>query len=125
MKLSKPQVQLIKKPLPDGQLSYILHVVTIFDNTIYKADGHEPIPVSAEEAVNGIFTIRLKVKKEGVSTILLTPVVHTIDLGIFPFTPNAQLIEVKVVDEDNREALSRKQHQDDADDDVKPGPPSF
>ena len=85
MKLRKPQVQLRRKKNEDGNWHYYLHAVTFFNRTGLVADGHYPI----EQELNdkGMFIIRLKTKRDHSIEKMnyITPVVHTIDIGVSPF----------------------------------------
>lgn len=98
MENNYPYVRLFKEQNFEGTEEYILHSVTFFNRTNYRADGHEPVP-SVPTA--GAWEIRLKVRKdpelpdhEG-----LTPVVHTLVLGSLPEEMGDVLVKVSVTEE--------------------------
>ena len=119
MLLPSPQIHLIKSGNgePGNPVSYTVHSVTLFDKTNY-----EPTPayvLSSEPDSEGMHNLTLNVTRvTGPDFPLLTPVVHTIDIGNL-FTADYPVLRISVHD-DGIEAASATVHKDQADEDVKP-----
>lgn len=120
MQIANPIVHLEK----EGASTYHLHVITWFDQTKFKADGHDTIPTTATD---GVFSITLFVTEDpGVpNMMLLTPVVHTLTLTGVELTVTDPFIEVEIY---NNEAESqegkRKTHKECASTSAMPDPGS-
>lgn len=120
MQIAKPQVHL---RWDNTEEIYMIHVVTWMDQTKFRADGYESLPLSA---TNGAYTITLKVKED--TTVpnmeLLTPVVHTLTLDGISLDSANPFITVKLINtsDSNSEMGRRKGHMDDGDDSGMPTP---
>lgn len=108
MKLFKPQVQLVRKKSKKKADKYFLHVITVFNNTSYRAVGHEPFAKKLNK--KGAFEVRLLVKQDkNVPRFeYLTPVVHTLELGALPFVDESGKVAVTVYEEVEETSRSEK-----------------
>lgn len=86
MKLFKPQLQLaresVEQPDESFRYHYYLHVVTFTDYTNYRAEDYD-VDTSALET-EGVINVKVYVYPDPdiPNFKYLTPVVHTIDLGL-------------------------------------------
>ncbi|MEL6657186.1 MAG: hypothetical protein AAFP77_18125 [Bacteroidota bacterium] len=103
MTIGKPIVHLKKRTKYDGTKIYFLHCITYFYKTNIIADGH--LPISTELDDNQIMTVVLRVREDATLPMLnrvLTPVVHTIELGVLPFADEYSGLIRVVVQQDGR-----------------------
>jgi len=122
MKLNTPTLYLSKKGTSnEGEYNYTLQAITYFNNTDYISAGHDTFQPSLNAMDRHEIVLKVD-KSSGIDRESLTPVVHTVDLGINPFT-NSNLLEVRVETlEDVEVSLVGKGilHDDDADEDSRP-----
>lgn len=79
MKLFQPEVRLLKQKENGEVISYLVHIITFFNNTNIKGDGYSCLPKHPNE--DGVYHIELKVmNNESINVPYLTPVVHTLDI---------------------------------------------
>ena len=91
-----PQVQLIKRTNMDVADEYWLHAVTFCDKTYYCSAGNAPLPDQVDD--DGIYHVELKIAQdmELPDFQMITPVVHTINLGNLPFEEEHGLLKVSL-----------------------------
>jgi hypothetical protein len=108
----------------DGTSTYHIHVITWFDNTKFKANGHDTLPGSA---TSGVFPITLFVSEDsGVPEMeLLTPVVHTVTLTGITLNGTNPFIEVTIYNTSGSSQVSKKKmHKESAGNSAMPDPGS-
>lgn len=118
MQIAMPIIHLEK----EGLSTYHIHVITWFDSTKFKADGHDTLPSTAAD---GVFTITLFVSEDsGVPEMqLLTPVVHTLTLTGVTLSSGDPFIEVEIYNStEESQAGKRKVHRDSAGSSAMPDP---
>jgi hypothetical protein len=120
MKVFTPLVHLASKSILNQPTEYFIHVVTFMNNSKYKADGYDPLPLLP---TNGKFTITLRVKEDAAlpEMNLLTPVVHSLSIGTINLDTNP-ILEVEVKDNENALVGNKVTHRDDADEAAMPIP---
>lgn len=100
MKFYKPQVQLVRKRIKNQADEYFLHAVTFCEQTNIRANGYEiPLPTLNKD---GNYEVNLlAVEDADLSNFnYLTPIVHTIDLGILPFgDENGEVVVTLFIEE--------------------------
>lgn len=96
MKLLKPQVQLVRKTHIDQEDEFSLHAITYLPKTNYKADGYE---IASQLDSDGVLPIALYISKDESIPELhyLTPIVHTLNMGVLPFSDGEGMIKVNLV----------------------------
>lgn len=96
MKLLKPQVQLVRKTHIDQEDEFSLHAITYLPKTNYKADGYD---IANQLDSDGVLPIALYISKdESIPEFhYLTPVVHTFEIGVLPFSDGGGLIRVDLI----------------------------
>ena len=118
MQISTPIVHLEK----EGSSTYHVHVITWFDQTKFKAEGHDTIPTTATD---NTFTITLYVTEDiNVPNMqLLTPVVHTLTLTGVTLSGTDPFIIIKINNIIEEAEISRKKmHKDSAGNSAMPDP---
>ena len=103
MQIATPIIHLEK----EGLSTYHIHVITWFDYTKFKADGHDTIPTTATD---GVFGITLFVAEDSLVTNmqLLTPVVHTLKLSDVTLDETNPFIEVTIYNNTDEAEVSKK-----------------
>ncbi len=124
MKLNKPQIQLVRRRMVDADDEFSLHAVTFFKQSNLRASGTYPIPTTLED--DGSLAVDLKVIEDPDIPYFeyLTPVVHTIELGVLPFANGDGLIKIRTIVErlsrDGDDPGEAKVMSSDADEDSRP-----
>ena len=96
MKLRKPIVRLARELNADGPDKYFLHSVTFFNQTNMVADGYEEITSQLDEEGKLVIVLIVNEDPDVPEMKMLTPVVHTIEIGALPFE-NDGIIKVRLV----------------------------
>lgn len=120
MQIATPIIHLEK----DGFDTYHIHVITWFDYTKFRADGHDTLPTAASD---GVFTITLFVSETNTvpNMQLLTPVIHTLTLTGVELDAEEPMIEVQIYNTTGEVMEGkRKAHKDSAGDSAMPDPGS-
>ena len=101
MHLFHPTLHLARETILDAPDAYYLHVVTFCPRSRFRANGHEIVGFHAENTIEGSYKIKVKLLEDAALPDLdvLTPVVHTLDLGSVAFPEGEGWFEVQVIGE--------------------------
>ena len=96
-----PTLHLSREIILDAPDAYYLHIITFCPRSRFRANGHEIVGFHAENTIENSYKIKVKLLEDAALPDLdvLTPVVHTLDLGSVAFPEGEGWFEVQVTGE--------------------------